>query len=80
MGQKGGGGGGNKQGQVEEGVNWGREARAVEGGCQGHKNLEMCSGLWVFISFTFLIKRDKEWGGHQSHSDFPVKVLEGAVN
>lgn len=51
-----------------------------EQGLRGHKNQELCSGLGIFISFTFLIKRDKEWGSHQSHSDFPVKVLERAVN
>lgn len=37
-------------------------------------------GLWVFISFTFLIKRDKGKGSHQSYSDFPVKVLERPIN
>lgn len=62
----------DKEGRVV----WGRAAE----GWRRHKTQELCSGLGVFISFTFLIKRDKELGSHQSHSDFPVKVLERAVN
>lgn len=59
---------GGKQGQVEMetarggGVfgEGGRARRRASGVVKTRRCGEMCSGLWVFISFTFLIKRDKE--------------------